>query len=509
MRKESKGMHEKRGFSWKKGFAWKPPVLWMAAAALLLLIIVLIPLLRILPYAIPWYDDYTYGWFARAALLERQKPWSAVEGAWECARVSWYAWQGTYASIFFMALVPMIWGEEYYFLGLLLIMLLLFVGVFALVKVLVRDILQADRAYWVILESVIIASVFMFIYSAQAGFFWYNGGIHYVGMHGIAMIFVVVSVKLLRSRSLPGRVLLLFCSLPLSVVTAGSNFVTTLQGLLVLLTVLALGAWFYRKRVLLLLPALGVYLFGFYKNVAAPGNHVRSMSYVGWGYSPIEAVLRSFLEAFLHLGEFTGWIMLAVLLFSAPLIWQMLGTLRFRFRYPGVVLLWSFCLYATGFTPSLYSLGHAGLSRTLNAVKLTYMLLLFLNEVYWLGWLRQRFVSAGKKLWGGAPWWFYPLTGLLMLVIFITAPNQAGCYSSYGAYYYVHTGEAYNLRQEYLERVEQIKNSGAEVTVEPYHFKPWFLYQGDLSEDPENEANKAIAQWYGKNAVICKEADID
>lgn len=44
----------------------------------------------------------------------------------------------------------------------------------------------------------------------------------------------------------------------------------------------------------------------------------------------------------------------------------------------------------------------------------------------------------------------------MCLMIFKASPNQAGHYSSYGAYYYVHTGEAYNFHQEYLERIEEI-----------------------------------------------------
>ena len=67
-----------------------------------------------------------------------------------------------------------------------------------------------------------------------------------------------------------------------------------------------------------------------------------------------------------------------------------------------------------------YDEGHAGLSRTLNAVK---------------------------------------ITRAVMLAIFSVSPNQAGNYSSFGAYYYVHAGEAYNFYQEYLKRVEIPKSS--------------------------------------------------
>lgn len=103
------------------------------------------------------------------------------------------------------------------------------------------------------------------------------------------------------------------------------------------------------------------------------------------------------LEAVKHIPEYTGLVVLTVMLLLVPLIWQAVKSTDYRFRYPGIVLAWSFGLYATGYTPSLYSLGHAGLSRTLNAVKITYFMLLFLNEIYWCGWLRQVLKKEQRK----------------------------------------------------------------------------------------------------------------
>ena len=91
-----------------------------------------------------------------------------------------------------------------------------------------------------------------------------------------------------------------------------------------------------------------------------------------------------------------------------------------------------------------------------------------------------------------------------MLLIFLQSPNQAGNYSSFGAYYYVHTGEAYNFYQEYLERVEILKSSEMNVVLEPYHYRPWLLCMGDLSDDPNNEANRSLANWYGKASVVAE-----
>jgi hypothetical protein len=365
------------------------------------------------------------------------------------------------------------------------------------------------------IQAVITIAEFMFIYSAQSGFYWYNGGIHYVGMHGFGLLFLSVAICLERAEGRTAKGLLFTASVLLAMITAGSNFVTALQGLLCLLTILLVSVVVERRRTgLWLLPSTLVYIIGFGLNVAAPGNSVRARSYVGWGYGPLESIGRSFLEAVKHIPEYTGPVVLMVMLLLVPMIWQAVKSTDYRFRYPGIVLALSFCLYATGYTPSLYSLGHAGLSRTLNAVKITYFMLLFLNEIYWCGWLKQilekRTDKSAQKLSarnGAAVWWYYVIIGVMCLMMFKVSPNQAGHYSSYGAYYYVHTGEAYNFHQEYLERVAILSGPEKEVQLPAYQFRPWFLCMGEISEDADNEANRSLAMWYHKDSVTLKEKD--
>lgn len=318
-----------------------------------------------------------------------------------------------------------------------------------------------------------------------------------------------------RAEGRTAKGLLFTASVLLAMITAGSNFVTALQGLLCLLTILLVSVVVERRRTgLWLLPSTLVYIIGFGLNVAAPGNSVRARSYVGWGYGPLESIGRSFLEAVKHIPEYTGPVVLMVMLLLVPMIWQAVKSTDYRFRYPGIVLALSFCLYATGYTPSLYSLGHAGLSRTLNAVKITYFMLLFLNEIYWCGWLKQilekRTDKSAQKLSarnGAAVWWYYVIIGVMCLMMFKVSPNQAGHYSSYGAYYYVHTGEAYNFHQEYLERVAILSGPEKDVQLPAYQFRPWFLCMGEISENADNEANRSLAMWYHKDSVTLKEKD--
>ena len=487
----------------KKALTWRPQKWLVAVGAMLALGVVLLPLFRILPYTAPWYDDYTYGVYAHRFLGEEWSLGSAIQGAWYCTRTSWYAWQGTFSSIFFMSMVPLIWGEQYYFLGPLFILLLLLSALLVFTKVLLRDVLEAEWPFCLAIQAIVTGTVFVLIYTPNGGFFWYNAAVHYVGMHSFLLLLAASWIKLLRGAGRVSCVFLVLWSLLGAVLAGGANFVTTLQGLILGFSFVGLGIMLKNKRVFLLLPSLAVYAFCFYKTVSAPGNNVRKGVLSGYGMGEADAILRSFQEAVNKIPEFTGLITVAVMVLLFPLAWQMVKRLSFSFRFPGLLLLWSFCFYATGFTPSLYSLGHAGLGRTLNAVKITFQLLLFANEIYWLGWLQKKRKKTDKVSEKGAMWWFYPVVGICMFCIFSVEPNQSAKYSSFAAYYYVHTGEAYNFHQEYLERIEKIQSGGPDVVVKPYAYKPWILQSAQLSSSPDAEENRAVASWYDKNSITC------
>ena len=91
----------------------------------------------------------------------------------------------------------------------------------------------------------------------------------------------------------------------------------------------------------------------------------------------------------------------------------------------------------------------------------------------------------------------------MMLGTFGIEPDRIRSYSSWGAYYYVHTGDAVMYRQEHLRRVEELVNGGDTVVVEPHQYMPWMLCVGDLSENPANGANSAMARFYHKQAIMC------
>lgn len=477
----------------------------LGIGAVLLLAALLLPIARIMMYSVPWYDDFSYGQMTKDFWEIKHSFWDALTGALTNVKSMWHAWQGTYTSCFFMSLMPAVWGADKYVYGLWFVLLVLVIGVFALVGVLLRDVMKCqDRWSCLVVQAIVAATVVLFMRSAIEGFFWYNSAVHYTAMHGLGMLFIAGLLKLVYADGRVRMGLLVVGSIAGAFIVGGVNNVTALQVGLVILSILGFGLIFRNKSVLRILPAGVCYAVALYLNMAAPGNAKRMVYFVDMQLSPVKAILHSFQSAFAYLWDFTGWMTWAIVVALIPVIWHMVSKVQFRFRYPGLILAWSFCLYATGFTPTLYTMGHTLLGRATNMAKVTFQLLLFLNAVYFLGWLYQylkekKSVSISLK----NSWCFYLVMAVLMLGIFVAEPNKGGVYSSYCAYYFVHTGEAYNYHQEYLAREAICEGDEPDVVVRPYVFKPWVLCLGDLSEDPNYEPNRFMAAFYGKNSITC------
>lgn len=153
-------------------------------------------------------------------------------------------------------------------------------------------------------------------------------------------------------------------------------------------------------------------------------------------------------------------------------------------------------------------MGGEGLPRTFVVVKFTLLILLFVNAAYWLGWVMKQREKREKEVKDAKHYiWFYVVIATGMLLCFFLTEGQARDFSTYGAYYYVHTGEAANHHLEYVRRIETIENSGANVEVAPMYWKPWFLFKGELSTSPSAEQNVEMAKWYYKESIVLKVED--
>lgn len=476
----------------------------LSIGVLAVLAVVILPIARIMMNCVPWYDDFSYGLLTKNSWEMNHSFIDALEGAITNIRQTWYAWQGTYTSCFFMSMMPAVWGTDKYVYGLWFVLFILITGIFCLVNTLLTDVIKSkDKWGNLTVMAVVAITVVVFMRSAIEGFFWYNSAVHYTAMHGLGMLYIALLIKLVYVKSRWKKVLLVLGSILGALVMGGVNNVTVLQVLLVILSIIGFGLIFHNYRVLWLLPALSAYSIGMYINLASPGNAKRMIWYEGMKLSIPQAIIKSFQSAFTYLDDFTGWMTLAILVFMVPVVIYLVRKTEFNFPCPILILLWSICLYATGFTPTLYTMGHTLLGRATNMAKVTFQLLLFINLFYLVGWLCKYLQKRKVQISIPNTWCFNIIMALIMVAIFAVEPNKGGIYSSYCAYYFVHTGEALNYYNEYLNRVAICEGEEKDVVVSPFVYKPWVLCLGDLSEDPNYEPNRFMATYFGKDSIVC------
>ncbi len=111
---------------------WK----WLFSVLLVVLFITWLMLAWSGKYVYPQGDDFEYGANSHLAWVHGKGVLGAFGGACKTVADAFGSWQGTFSSIFLMALQPGIWGEQYYHLtpallsGLLSIAVLIFVSIF-------------------------------------------------------------------------------------------------------------------------------------------------------------------------------------------------------------------------------------------------------------------------------------------------------------------------------------------------------------------------------------------
>ena len=490
-----------------------------------LLVVALIPLFLLTKYAIPFFDDYGYSapvWIHY--MLGGFNPKGVISGALLNCISMWHHWQGTYSSIFLMGLNPMVFGEQYYVIGPVFLIANLVLSLFIFIYVSIKYGLKESGIIILGIQSSVTLMAVLFVYSAQQAFFWFNGGVHYVGMFSFELYFLSVLILLAKinenqkisKKRIPVTILLVFISIFLGFFVAGANFVTTLQTMILILSGVVLALFHKNKRILLWIPSVLAFSVGFFLNLSAPGNAVRAANYPDTP-GAFESILKSFPLSFRFIGRFTDWRTLFLLILILPLLWYLTGRIYQRnpkaFSVPGFIILalWSYCVYAASFTPGLYGMGEVVLSRMINIIKLTFQLLLILNCAYVLGLIRSIIIkTTGKKDSVNTNSSENISLVLILLCLagsvffFIKSPDKTGQYSTYGAYHYLADGEAKLFHVQYENRVRRLKTPETDVVLEPYSIRPWFLIWTDLSTDPNAPENLELAYYYGKSSVSLK-----
>lgn len=487
---------------------------WLRRFVLLILLL-LLPVGILAFYARPSADDYVYA--ARTHAVVQQYGFDLprlLSAAWDTTVYFFQNWQGLYISGFILALQPAIFGNQWYGLTLLCVLIPLFLCLYAAACIVVRRLEPAQKRLPWALAFLVLFAFIEGMPSPVEGLYWFNGAMNYLPYFALTVLNAGLAFSLCLSRGLSvrRRGVYALAGVLLGLLIGGGHQVVGELNLLLLLLAAVLSA---RRRNFWICPALVAAVAGLLINILAPGTRVRADGLAQAGF--LEAVVKSFVLAAMQWIRWLDVPLLCLLfLLAIPLYHlsksQALPDRVFRHPWLGIVCT-HVLMWAMIFLPS-YTMGGIGAGRLLNVVWMTFVLGLAVSEFLIFGWLERvkgisaapcaRVIRRHSRV--------LPGVAAVMLVCMAcigshTVKEGQDNYfaTSLEAVYELASGGASGFASALDEREALLNDaSQPDVAITPLaaEERPWLLYYTDVSVGPDLWG---LTPYYGKDSVVVVE----
>lgn len=469
----------------------------------LIVLLSLIPVLYCGMFNYASADDFSKSYTVHNVLLAGGNVLDAIHASVLAAVNVWKIWEGTWASNFFLAFQPSIWGEHAYAVTVPLCILYSAVGTgYLLWEILVQRFGLTKRSFWLIFWLQLFLFL-QFMPYIRGGMFWYTGMAHYV----MPMCFSLLMIAWMLRWERTGRHRYFVFMLLDAVYIGGSHY----QHIILVLLVLVSG-WLWslliakinQKRMTLLWIPIVEILIGLYFCVISPGNLTRGGEKFGVHGSAILLMpVSCVLQALRHGGEY---LIKTPLLIPYAAVLVLIGGRCVKLRREevlcripmGVTLLYLFLLYASSEAPGIYAAGNsAGISGGYFDIVYQMLLLVMTIGLPLLGgWMRMRkpFHVTGRQ----------KATGMTVLVL-LTLICMKPCVKRSTTYLCYDFAESGRLRDFVIQMEERIELLNDPKLVDLYVPEmnddqgPFMHLQ--LSEDKTNYTNESTALYYNKHSV--------
>lgn len=474
---------------------------------MVLLILSLIPIIWISFYDHPFNDDFNYGRTTRLVWMETHSFIKVLQAAAENSAETYQTWQGSYTGCFMMSLQTGIFGDQYYFLSIWLVLVTFLGGLAYFLNTILTKCLHAGKYVFQILFCLIAILCLNLLPSPAEGIFWYNGAFYYTGYFGLVLLFAGMCIRIFNGTMEVRPWKLILISL-LALFIGGGNMSTNLIMLLSLLYLL--GFALLNKKQKAFLPLVQVCICaitGFLLNLTAPGNAIRENGYES-GYGILKTILLSFQQGCESIESYSSVIVLVIYFFIAvPLLWGYLKKTEFRFPFPIAVTILLYAFMACQNAPMYYATGHDAsyYPRILNLIYFTYLLATLMVILYWEGYLAHR-IDLNSVHFSDSVRKKSAVFSLLFLLVGIIGTGNISGLTSISSAISIATGQAQTYSEARVEREKMCMQAEAEhaetLVLDPLPEVPAvFLQNADISEDKGNWLNDGLAIYYHIGSV--------
>ena len=473
----------------------------LCAVSVALLAVTLIPMVIIGFYTHPLGDDYYYGVPAAVALRNGEGLWGAFLAAFKGTAEQYRIWQGTYSAMLLMHLPPQLFGDFFYKMYPMFILLFMSAAIFYFFGALIDKEDATDRKIWITISALTAALHIGFVPLCGETYYWYNGSVYYTGFYALTLFFWGGIIKYIRK---PGTARLVLLSL-LALVIAGGNYASLLPTTIILFFV-TLGAFVKRKSQ----PFIGLSVIfllliaGFAVSILAPGNALRQATSLSM--NPIKAIIKSLLQCFGYLVHWTNIYIFIALILLTPAFVYLAKRSRHEFKFPVIICVFFFGIFASSESPTFYAQSNGGAARVFDIC--FYMMLLCIGFMYYylvggiIKFLEKKEAAyKPAKLMAG----LMASLAAISVILFALRPAEETFTNNNAikATASLINGEAAYYDSQYRERMKAIEGrQGEDVTVKAFDVPEnlvYFLWLGDLST--ESDANSYVAEYFSFNSI--------
>lgn len=449
----------------------------------------ILPFLILFLYNHPYNDDLTFGYiFKTTGFIDSQI-------------FVYTRWAGRYFANAVLGLNPLIYGSFTGYKIFTFLLLISFLSVFFyFISELTKNFLNIKKRFLLSLSI-----IFLFFYSmpiVSEGIYWMAGSVFYLVGLMMLMIFLVLYSKLNIAGSSSSNSSTFILSAIVLVALIGSNELTMFIGNLIILLIV-INTLLSKKKIdfKLILYILLAIVFT-YITISAPGNSLRGSKFSNTHNFILSIQLTVKALAF----YLSSWIFLSPLLPVTILLTPVISKLmRFSennkksfFTNPvfvSIILL--FILVVSFFVPA-WSMGMAPYERTVNFIFFIFLLGWFYIMILIFKFLSVKFNFNADRI----PKFAYTIAFAGIVLFLFKNNNIKDAYSD------LLKGQAAAFNNEQFARYDLIyKNPSDSLTVPPIVNKPYSIFLGDLSTDPQDRLNKLYAQYFYKKSVSITETD--
>lgn len=460
--------------------------------------ICLVPIIVISPYVFPRADDYSFGYKAHLALEQTGSLIEVIKAVFDMIQTAYFGWQGTYSSIFMMAIQPAVFDERLYRIVPMFFITIIVLATWFFVKTILVDWFQANKVLSGACLAAYLLMVIQCIPVKQSAFLWYNGAVHYIASHCVLLCMIAFIVRVYIGKK--EKISWIGASI-CAIYVGGGNHVTAISTLLISLTFLFLitvtKKWKSYKNI-------GgiciVYLLALAVNVMAPGNFNKMGMAAGYGL--FEAFVLAFIKVLEYLfGNWMHWTIIVVIAFCTPIIWRMVQGMNISFSYPALFVGYSWCYMASMFFTPLFTISNVDVGRFQNIMFLQGMLWLILDIGYVIGWLQRKYLAdtrAGFCI--NEKKYMYILGGVVLGMVLLSMIAEPDKYTSVSAFHTLRDEQLQEYAEDYWYNIEILETDEKEVTIKGLENIPPFLHP------EESEAwHSGLRFFYNKDKIYFEE----